>query len=64
MYQMNTYGVFSECAEPLEYTPEQGKDIQSWNYEKVFSSKVRVPEPTDLNYEREIQPLYIECETE
>ncbi len=64
MYQMNTYGAFSECAEPIDYTPERGKEVNSRNFKKVFSSKVRVPDPDDVSGEIEYQPLYIECETE
>lgn len=64
MYQMNTYGTFSECAEPIDYTPEQGKEISSWIFERRFSHRVWKPEINAVEGGIEYLPLYIECETE
>ncbi|MBR4176993.1 MAG: hypothetical protein IKP34_04545 [Bacteroidales bacterium] len=63
-YQMNTFGVLSNCAEYFEYEYIQQKTVDAWIYKNGFSSSIRRTNTIKYNKDREYLPLYIECETE
>lgn len=64
-YQMNTYSITSQCADPIEYKYVQHKPIVSMNALKQFNYKNTIGVPVEFGEdEMENWPLYIECEAE
>ena len=63
-YQMNRFGVLSNCAEPLEFKYNQENTVDAWILKREFSSKMNQCDLIKVTEEPEFLPLYIECETE
>jgi hypothetical protein len=61
-YQMNTFGVLSNCAEPKDYKYEQLNPVNSWNFKEEFSVIGGTEDPVTIIVSPEEFPLIIKCE--
>lgn len=63
-YHMNTFGVLSDCVDPLEFSYDKKKTIDSWIFKNGFSNSLRRCDVRECGNNPEYLPLYIDCETE
>lgn len=61
-FQMNTFGVLADCADPLSYKYNQTKTIASHNFQREFLYGKRSFRPEELEREIEMLPIFIDCE--
>ncbi len=61
-YQMNTFGILSNCAEPKDYSYEKLNPVASWNFSREFSVIAGVSMPVSVGVEPWELPLIKKCE--
>lgn len=62
-YQMNTFGVLSDCVDLMDFKYNQKKPVDSWIFKDGFSNSLRRCDVRECGNDPEKMPLYIDCET-